>query len=325
MRNKTITLIAAGLVAGLTLGACGSDAPAAVSDERINIITTTDILGDVIGELADDAATVTALMGPGDDPHDFSLSAAQAASLREADLVVVNGLGLEEGMQSVLDAAASDGVKVIEVAPSVDPIPFGDHTEHDDDHDHDAEAEAEGDHDHGDLDPHFWFDPTRMATAVDLVAAELTAIDPEGDWAARAETLRADLESLDADIAKTLADIPAERRLLVTNHDSLGYFADHYDFEIVGTVVSGGSTLAEPSASDLADLVNVLIESDIRAIFAETTSPDTLTQAVASELGGDVEVFELYSGSLGEQGSGAETYDAMMRANADIVASALGG
>ena len=160
---------------------------------------------------------------------------------------------------------------------------------------------------------------------VDLVAAELTAIDPEGDWAARAETLRADLESLDADIAKTLADIPAERRLLVTNHDSLGYFAERYDFEIVGTVVSGGSTMAEPSASDLAALVKVLIESDIRAIFAETTSPDTLAQAVASELGGDVEVFELYSGSLGEQGSGAETSDAMRRANADIVASALGG
>ena len=323
MRIKAITLIAAGLAATLTLGACGSDNATSGSDDRINIITTTDVLGDVIGELAGEAATVTALMGPGDDPHDFSLSAAQAASLREADLVVANGLGLEEGMQSVLDAAASDGVTVIEVGPSVDPIPFGDHT--DDEHDHDVEAEDDDDHAHGDLDPHFWFDPIRMATAVDVVAAELESIDPDGDWATRAETLRAELESLDADIARMLAEIPAERRLLVTNHDSLGYFAERYDFEIVGTVVSGGSTMAEPSASDLAALVKVLIESDIRAIFAETTSPDTLAQAVAAELGGDVEVYELYSGSLGEPGSEAETYDAMMRANADIIASALGG
>ena len=130
---------------------------------------------------------------------------------------------------------------------------------------------------------------------------------------------------LEASIA--IADcspIPPERRKLVTNHDALGYFADRYDYEVVATVIPGGSTLGEPSAADLSALVELIAEEGIPAIFAETTAPAALAEAVAAELGEGVEVRTLYTGSLGAPGSGADTYVGMMRTNAATIADALG-
>jgi zinc/manganese transport system substrate-binding protein len=121
-----------------------------------------------------------------------------------------------------------------------------------------------------------------------------------------------------------LSPIPPEARKIVTNHEASGYFADRYGFEIIGTVIPGGSTLAEPSAADIADLVNELREEGVTAIFAENTNPTVLAETVAAELGSEVEVFELYSDSLGEPGSGADTYIGMIRSNAETVATALG-
>jgi zinc/manganese transport system substrate-binding protein len=112
-------------------------------------------------------------------------------------------------------------------------------------------------------------------------------------------------------------------RLLVTNHDALGYFADRYDFEIVGVVIPGGSTLADPSSAELAALVETLLETDVPAIFAETSSPAQLAETVAAEAGNDVEVVELHTGSLGEPGSGADTLIGMLRTNATRIRDAL--
>ena len=210
--------------------------------------------------------------------------------------------------------------EVLLMADLLDPIPFAEGG-HSDEGDHSDEEDRS---EHGDEDPHFWQDPSRMARAVDLIADQLTEIDGSIDWDARADAYAAELTALDAEIEAMLAGIPEDQRKIVTNHEAFGYFADRYGFEVVGTVIPGGSTLAEPSAGDLADLVREIEEEGVRAIFAENTNPSALAEAVAGELGTEIEVYELYSDSLGEPGSPAETYLGMIRANAQTVASALG-
>lgn len=342
-------------------GDATEDAPdgAEVPDaEPIAIVVTTSILGDVVAQLVGEDGAVRVLMDAGIDPHGYQASAADAAAMREADLVVANGLQLEEGLISALDAARDEGVRVIELAPALDPIPFeGEHDhaheddhdhgddhaheddhahDHDDDHDHDehdhgdAEKDASHDeHDHGEEDPHFWFDPLRMADAVDLLATALADVRPDVDWTARATAQRVELEALDAEVSALLATIPAERRRLVTNHDSLGYLADRYDLEIVGTVVPGASTSVESNPQAFARLVDLLVAEDIDVIFAETTDTTTLADALASEVIGrsdlDVTVVQLYTGTLGEPGSGAETYVGMLRTTATLITDALLG
>ena len=130
------------------------------------------------------------------------------------------------------------------------------------------------------------------------------------------------LEALDAEVEALVATVPPDDRLLVTNHEVFGYFADRYDFEVVGAIIPGGSTLAEPSAAELADLVRQIDERGVPAMFAETSSPTRLAEALAAE-GADVEVVELYSESLGEPGSPGDTYLGMVRTNAERIAAAL--
>jgi zinc/manganese transport system substrate-binding protein len=117
--------------------------------------------------------------------------------------------------------------------------------------------------------------------------------------------------------------VPDERRILVTNHDSLGYFADRYGFEVVATVIPGGSTLGEPSSAELAELVALIGETGVPAIFAENVEPSTLAEAVAAEAGSGVAVVELYTDSLGEAGSGADTLIGMLLTNAERIAGAM--
>jgi zinc/manganese transport system substrate-binding protein len=240
------------------------------------------------------------------DPHDYQASARQIAALHKADLVIANGLLLEEGLIDVLDAAAGDGANVVELGPLLDPIPFS------------ADGSAAGF-----ADPHVWMDPLRMATAAHLVADQLTAIDGSIDWSTRADAYDDELVDADVEIDEALAAIPAEQRKLVTNHDSLGYLADRYGFEIVGVVIPGGSTLASPSSAELADLVAEIEREGVPAIFTETSSSPALAEAVAKETAGAVAVVELYSGSLGEPGSGAESLIGLLKTNAARIRSAL--
>ena len=312
------TKLTLGLLVALVLSACGSGGD---DDDRISVVATTTILGDMAREVGGEDVTVEVLTPLGADPHDFRASASQVASLNEADLVVANGLGLEEGLEDVLEAAAGDGVRVLEVAPMLDPIPFGfeaGHTEHE------GEESAGDGHEHQDLDPHVWLDPVRMADAARLIAVELAEIDPESDWMGRAEEYTEELLAANEEISQTLASIPEARRLLVTNHEALGYFAERYDFEVVGVVIPGGSTMGDPSSAELAELVEVMEHESVNTIFGETTQPSALAEAVADELGEDVRVVGLYTESVGEPGSGAETLITMLLTNAELIAEALG-
>lgn len=217
-----------------------------------------------------------------------------------------------------------------------------DHDDHDheaDDHDDDGHDDEADDHDdegheadgheghvHSGADPHVWFDPVRVSATLGELAEHLTddaglAPDAVADCLSR---YQADLAQLHDELVEILSAVaPADRRL-VTDHDALGYFADRYGFEVIGTVIPSVSTLAETNPAALEELAEVIAETGVRAIFAEDHRSDDTIQALASRAG-PVEVATLYTGSLGQPGSGADTYAGFMRTNAGIIADALGG
>lgn len=293
-------LATAMLVAALT--AC---APASV--DRPLVVVSTNILGDVVAELVGDEAEVMTLMRPNADPHSFEISAKEAARVHSAALVVSNGLGLEEGLQQHLDAAAADGVATFVAGDAIDVLEY-----------QDGDAA-------GVPDPHFWTDPARMADVVEALVPVLSGLPGvDGDAiAANAAGYGDALAALDAEMTEAFAAIPAARRALVTNHHVFGYLADRFRFRVIGAVIPGGTTLAAPSASDLAGLVTAIEETGVPAIFAESSSPDRLMQALAEEADVHVDVVELYTESLTEAGGGADTYLTMMRVNTERIATGL--
>jgi zinc/manganese transport system substrate-binding protein len=209
----------------------------------------------------------------------------------------------------------------------------GDHDDHDDDDDDDHDGHDDHDdhddhsgHDHSGEDPHFFTDPARMAAAVDGIAAFLIAnvegIDADIVTEA-AEAYHEDLEALDAEVAALVAGIPAENRVLITNHEVFGYFADRYGFEVAGAIIPGGSTIDGTSAGDLAELAELITDEGVSAIFADVSASDQLAQTLADEVGGDIQVVELFTESLGDSDSDGATYIDMVRANATRIAEAL--
>ena len=301
-------------VVALVSSACVSEAE---SGDGLSIVATTTIAGDLVARVVRDAASVEVLMPAGADPHDFSPSSQQVAKLRTADLVVAWGLGLEEGLEDVLDSAARDGVRVLELSALVDPIPF-EGPDHEDDHE-----DGDDDHGHGGLDPHTWMDPVRMAAAVREIGLALTEIAPGVDWMTNAERASSELLAVHDELVAILSVIPPERRKLVTNHHAFGYLARRYDFEVVGVAVPGGSTLASPSPAQIAGLVDAVRNAGVDVLFAETTSSTGLLDTVAGELEG-VRVVKLLEGSLAPPGEPGDTLDAMWVFNARTIAEALG-
>ena len=178
------------------------------------------------------------------------------------------------------------------------------------------------DHGHGLEDPHYWFDPVRVKLVVNDIAARLSVLDPDrGDmFRANAEAYNAKLDELHSWTEEQVSAVPEENRLLVTSHDSFGYFANLYGFEVIGVVLST-TTDVEPSAGDLADLVEEVKEEGVPVVFGETTVSERLASAVAKESG--AELVRLYSGSLGPDGSGAETYIGMIRTNVERIVEGL--
>jgi zinc/manganese transport system substrate-binding protein len=273
-------------------------------DAAVDIVVTTPILGDLVTEIVEDRANVEVLIPIGVDPHDFQASSAQRAAINRADLVVANGLGLEAGLGVLLQGAASDGARIIELAPLLDPISLrgGDPSV---------------------LDPHVWMDPIRMADAARLISAELSEIDGQVDWASSADDYANRLLAADEQIENILSVVPATSRKLVTDHDTLGYFADRYGFEVLGTVIPGGDSLGEPDSAEMARLVAVIREESVDAIFAGATNRQDLIAAIAAEVGEHVEVVTLHTESIGEPGSGIDSLIDVLLTDARLVAGAL--
>jgi len=343
-------MIAAVAVIGLGLAACGSDegdssatevgeqVDASDSDAELpTIVVTTNVLGDVVDQVVGDSAEVITIMPVGTDPHDFQASAQEVDAMNNADALIVNGAAFEEGLLDVIEGAEGEGVPTFEAISAVETIEFGGggHEEHgDEDHDEDADHDEDEDHDeddeHGDeehsgVDPHFFTDPMRMATAVDgmvdFLQTEVAFADPAAVEVS-ADAYIAELTSLDGEVASLVDSIPEERRVLVTNHEVFGYFADRYGFEVVGAVIPSGSTTDGASARELAELAEQIEDTGVPAIFGDTSSSDDLVNALADEVG-DVAVIELYSESLGEPGSAGGSYLEMVRANAERMSAAL--
>lgn len=337
MRRSAAVPILACVLLAVAASACGGDDDGtAVADDRPKVVVTTTILGDVVSRMVGDHAEVQVLMPPGADPHDLQISARQAAEVREADALVVNGGGFEAGYLDALAAAEADGVPTYAAIDAVEALTFEDGAGHghdedeEDGHDEEEEGHDEGEEEdgHEGIDPHFFTDPDRMADAAEGIAAFLAQEVPElGTEAVQGEAAAVveDLRALATDVEEVLAPIPDERRVLITNHEVFGYFADRYGFEVVGTVIPGGGTGAEPSARDLAALARIIEAEGVPAIFADVSSPRSLADALAREAGGEgtVEVVSLFSESLGEEGSGGATYDEMLRTNAERIVDAL--
>jgi zinc/manganese transport system substrate-binding protein len=259
------------------------------------VVATTSIWADIVDRLdCADQFTVDALIPVGGDAHSFEPSMRDRGALADAALVVANGGGLEEQLGDTLDAVADDGTPVFEVFDHVG--------------------------DGG--DPHLWFDPTVVAEAASPIADALVAAGADAATTERCvDELVAELDDLDAELTEILSVIAPDRRLLVTNHDALERFAERYDLEILGTVLPGSSTLAEASPAELEQLSADIEAAGVPAIFAEALESTDEATTLAERLG--VDVVTLYTDSLGEEGSGAETYPDLMRFDARAIADAL--
>ena len=294
------SILSFGLAAVLAVvgAACSGGESSAGADGRPHVVVTTSILGDIVGHVLGEQADVEVIMPVGADPHEFSPSTRQAEAMQDADLLVVNGAGLEQSMADLIDGAG-------------DVFTFADH----------VELRTLD----GNPDPHLWNDPHAIAGALAAFGAVAEAL-PGVDRAVVERQVASyveELDALDEEITTTLAPIPPAHRTLVTNHDSFGYFADRYDLRVIGAVIPSLTTSASASAADLEALAEVVRDQQVPAIFAETTQPTKLADALAAEVGSDVTVVELYTESLGEPGSGADTYIGMLRTDAQRIAEAL--
>ena len=299
-----ITAVAVALSLGVGVSACSTT----TADDGPLVVVTTNILGDVVERVVGDQARVVTLMPPGADPHSFEISPKEAALIVDADVVVSNGLGLEEGLERHVDAARADGVPIVAAGELVEPLEY-------------TAGDAAGT-----VDPHFWTDPQRMIDVVDGLEREFAvAIDgiDADELAQTSAAYRSELADLDAEMSAAFAAIPAERRALVTNHHVFGYLADRFDFRVIGAVIPSGTTLAAPSASDLDDLTTAIEEAGVATIFADSSQPDRLVQVLADEADIDVAVVALFTESLSAPGEGAETYIEMMRSNEQLIATGL--
>ena len=398
----------------LALGACSDDdgnaarttatspansasgsTPAAPQSSPIRVVTTTNIMADLVENIGVDHVDVFSVVPVGADPHSFQPGARDVSRIADADLVLSVGLGLEGSwLKELLQNAARDPSTIVEIGDVVDPIEFAEshadevaileelsHVVHEmeegeigpeegleeikelleafeeegEDHGEEGELPAmllaivnqvedgqmeagdaieaiealtsEGEdehagHGHGIHDPHFWFDPLRVKTVVDEIAAHLSTLDPDRGnvYRANASAYNAQLDELHSWTESQVEAVPEDRRLLVTSHDSLGYFANLYGFEVIGVILSI-TTEVEPSAVSLAELVETVKAHEVSAVFGETTVSERLATSLATEAG--AKLVRLYSGSLGTKGSGAETYIEMARTNVSRIAEAL--
>ena len=354
--SKTALLVP---VLALT-AACLFASPAGEQPEgdQVAVVATTTIVGDIVAGVGGDRISLYVMLAPGVDPHVFHPTPRDLRQVADADVVFANGAGLEaDFLGSLLETA--EPRLLVEVSAHLplrrmDDAEEEDHEEGDEDHhdeededgeedhhdeededgeeDHHDEEDEDGeedhhdeeeDHHHGEFDAHVWMDPTLVARWTDEIAEALAEVDPEhaAGYAARAATLSSELHELDEWIRNQVSAVPAARRLLVTDHDVMGYFAERYGFRLLETIVPGVSTASEPSARHLAQLRETIAEHGAPAIFIGTTVSPQIAESVAGDLG--IELVAIYTGSLSEPDGPAANYQDFMRTNVERIVAAL--
>jgi zinc/manganese transport system substrate-binding protein len=341
MRRGIARVVAGLLLIGLLPFGALAQTPRA--EDRLEVVATFSILGDLVGQVGGDAIDLTVLVGAGVDTHTYDPAPEDLVRLSEADVVFENGLEFETWLERFYESTEPAGTLVV-VTEGIEPLEAGEgHHEHEGegheeeelegaDSDHDATphtGEDEGhegeEHEHGAFDPHVWHDVANAIVMVENIRDGLIAADPDNAAAyeANAAATITDLETLDAWVHQEVATLPEEQRKLVTSHDTFGYFADAYGFEVVGTALGSLSTEAgDPSASDIAGLVGEIEDAGVCAIFAENVSNSDLMESIAAEAGVRLAP-TLFTDALGPEGSGGATYDQMMRSNVTTIVDSL--
>lgn len=294
-----------------------------VSGEPLQVVASFSILGDLVKDVGGDAVDVTTLIGAGVDAHTYDPAPADLVTLESADIVFENGLGYEPWLDQFYESAAPAGERVV-VTEGIEPRHAAE--EHEEEGEEHELAEGE-EHEHGEFDPHVWHDVANAIVMVGNIRDALVEADPANaaTYEANAAATSAELEELDAWVRDQIATLPEERRKLVTSHDTFGYFADAYGFQIVGTALGSLSTEAgDPSARDIAALIGAIEEAGVPVIFAENVSNPALMESIAAEAGVTLAP-PLYTDALGEPGSPGESYEGIIRSNVTTIVDALKG
>lgn len=304
MIKKVLLLI---VVAAL-LAACQSAPPSPSATAKKTIVVTYSVLGAVVKDLVGNAANVVVPMPNGQDPHEWEPSAKDIETFMKADLIVQNGLGLEGGLQKVLQQAQDAGVKFFTASDHITIRKVGA-----------GEGLPTGDPDQalGADDPHLWMDPVDMKSVVDALAAQIKT-DLGIDLSDRAQDLDGRLDSLNQEISDMVNSLPADNRELVTGHESMGYFAQRYGFKLVGALIPSLTTQGQVSASDLAALKTLIQTNQVKAIFTELGTPTAVADAIGQETG--IKVISLTTHFLPEADS---TYFTFLRGVATAIVDGL--
>ncbi len=301
MRQRAITYLV------LTLLLCSSCQPAATppAGATVRVVAIEPFLQDIAQNVAGERLTVDVLMPPGADPHSYEPAPRDVAKIADAQVVIINGAGLEMFLERLITTAGGQH-RVIDASAGLQSREVDEH-----------ESET---HEH-ESDPHFWLDPNLVITYVENIRDGLSEADPDGaaTYAANATTYAAQLQELDRWVAAQVEQIPPERRLLVTDHESFGYYADRYGFRVIGTLIPGVSSMASPSAQQLAQLVDQIRATGAPAIFLASGTNPQLAQQMAQEAGVRL-VTDLYTHTPGPD---APTYIGMIRHNTLQIVEAL--
>jgi len=298
---KTRLLLALGFAA-LTLVACQPSAPAATSGLRVLAAET--FLADIAQNVAGQRLVVDSLLPPGVDPHAFQPTPQDAARIEEAHVLILNGLGYETWLAKTASELAQQKIVIVAtdgLSPTSDPS---------------------GEHPSG--DPHMWMSPLNVIRYVQNVRDGLSRADPAGAavYRSNSDTYMASLQNLDGRMRDQIGQLAPDKRLLVTNHDALGYFARDYGFSVVGAVIPSVSPDAAPSARQMSDLIQTIRSSGAPAIFLDISENQKLANQIASESGARV-VTDLYVETLSSSDGPAPTYIDMMSYDVTTIVNAL--
>jgi manganese/iron transport system substrate-binding protein len=302
------------LVSILLLAACKPSAGQTSADPGLSVVATTTIVGDVVSRIGGDLISLTVLLPVGTDPHSFDPTPKDVAMVSEADVVFVNGGGLEAFLDNLIESAGVEDV-VVPVSEGVEFLTTGG------EHDHGEDDAPENEH--RAFDPHTWTDPSNVIIWVGNIRDKLVEMDPSNaaTYQGNSEGYLAELQSLDTWIRDQVAEIPESERKFLADHGLFEYYAFAYGFEQVGTLIPGYTTLAEPSAQELAGIEDAIKTHGVKVILVGNTANPSLAERVSGDTG--TRIVQVYTGSLSEPDGEAGTYLSYMRYNTRAIISAL--